>query len=72
MVELHIPIDNPSSEQVTNTLHINTMYTISTQNITLPTIQLNVQNHNSQDLRELYEWFRIQFHFKISNRKNYI
>ncbi|KAL7632972.1 UNVERIFIED_CONTAM: hypothetical protein RMT77_016682 [Armadillidium vulgare] len=58
VVELNVvPVENPSSEQVANSLHLTTMHATSTQNIILPTFTVTSinKNNNSHDLRVLYD-----------------
>lgn len=58
LVELTVtPIENPSSEQVENSVLLNSLNVTSTQNITLPTFTTACtnKNNNNQDLRVLYD-----------------
>lgn len=58
LVELQVTsVENPSSEQLVNSLHLNSHNVTSTQNITLPTFTTTCKNknNNNQDLRVLYD-----------------
>jgi hypothetical protein len=58
VVELNvISVENPSSEQVQNSLQLNSMNVTTTKNITLPTFTTTCKNknNNNQDLRVLYD-----------------
>lgn len=58
MVELNVvSVENPSTEQLQNSIHLISMNVTNTQNISLPTFTTTCinKNNNNQDMRVFYD-----------------